>query len=353
MDVLDLHIRLARGPFTLTVDQPLPLQGLTAVIGPSGAGKSTLLRVIAGFERGNGRIAFGSEVWEDGPRFVPPHLRRVGFVFQRPELFPHLTVAQNLAYAARRAGGNDQSAQVIRDYGLDPLLDRRTPTLSGGEAQRVALARALLSRPRLLVMDEPLSALDPARKSEILPHIERLRDRDGLPILYVSHSLAEVARLADNVLALAEGRAVALGPVAQVFADPASAAAFGGEEPGSLITVRVARQEPDGLARLEGAGGTLFAPLPQAHPGQSLRLMIRSRDVMIATTRPEGISALNILPARVARIGATHGASTEIFLDCGGQNLRALVTNRSVGALNLGAGTDCHAILKSVVLAQD
>ena len=353
MPALDLHVRLSKGRFALNLDLALPTQGLTAIFGPSGAGKSTLLRIIAGFERAHGRVAFGSEVWEDAARFVPSHRRGVGFIFQRPELFAHLTVAQNLAYAARRAGGEDQMGDIVRDYGLAPLLDRRTPSLSGGEAQRVALARTLLSRPRLLLMDEPLSALDPARKAEILPHIERLRDRDGLPILYVSHSLAEVARLADRVLALAQGQVAACGPTDAVFADPASAPAFGGEEPGSLIVVRVACQEPDGLVRMEGAGGTLFAPLPQAQPGQALRLMIRARDVMIAIHRPEGISALNILPAKIMRIGPASGASTEVLLDCGGQRVRALVTNRSVSALGLCVGTDCHAILKSVALAQD
>ncbi|MCX8508143.1 MAG: ATP-binding cassette domain-containing protein, partial [Rhodobacteraceae bacterium] len=235
MGGLELSLRLRRGSFTLEMEQTLPANGLTAIFGPSGAGKSSILRAIAGFERTGGRISLMGEVWEEGGFFRPPHQRRVGYVFQQPQLFAHLDVVGNLRYAARRGAGENALAELVRDFDLAPLLARRPAALSGGEAQRVALVRALLTSPRLLLMDEPLSALDAARRAEILPHIERLRDQVGLPILYVSHSMAEVARLATHVLALSNGKVAGFGRTADVLADAAAAPAFGGEEPGSLI----------------------------------------------------------------------------------------------------------------------
>ena len=187
MSTLDLDIRLARAGFTLAIRRSLPLAGLTAIIGPSGAGKTTLLRAIAGFERVEGRIRFGDEIWAEGRRFVPPHRRRVAMVFQRPSLFTHLDVAGNLAYAARRAGETAALPAMAARFGLTALLSRPVAALSGGEAQRVALARALLTRPRLLLLDEPLTALDRQSRDEVLPHLEMLRDAAGLPTLYVSH----------------------------------------------------------------------------------------------------------------------------------------------------------------------
>lgn len=350
---LDLAFTLARPGFTLSLDRALPLDGLTAVFGPSGAGKSTLLRAIAGFEPTGGRIRFGAESWEDGRRFVPPHRRRVGFVFQEPRLFAHLDIAGNLAYAARRAGTGAETEAIVARFELKPLLHRRTTALSGGEAQRVALARALLSAPRLLIMDEPLSALDAARRAEIMPHIERLRDEARLPILYVSHALAEVARLATRVLALAEGRVVAFGPTAEVLADAGAAPAFGGEEPGSLIEARHLGPESDGLSRLTFAGGDILVPALPAAPGETVRLLVRAREVLIARSRPERLSALNILPATVVRLTGTGPASVTAELDCGGTLLRALLTRRSAAALDLAPGVSCHAILKSVALARD
>ncbi len=354
MTGLELSFHHRRGTFGLDVTQTLPATGLTAVFGPSGAGKSSLLRAIAGFDRTGGRISLNGEVWEDGRFFLPPHRRRVGFVFQDPRLFAHLDVAGNLLYAARRGGGVQALNQMVRDFQLELLLHRRPTALSGGEAQRVALARALLSAPQLLLMDEPLSALDASRRAEILPHIERLRDQAGLPILYVSHSLAEVARLANRVLALADGKVVGFGPTGSVLADAEAAAAFGGEEPGSLIEARHEAIEPDGLSRVAFAGGSLLVPALTAHRiGQPLRLLVRARDVMVARTRPEGLSALNILPARVESLRDVGPSTTEITLTCGGTPIRARITRRSVAALGLEPGVECHAILKSVALAQE
>ncbi|MCV2869665.1 molybdenum ABC transporter ATP-binding protein [Defluviimonas sp. WL0002] len=351
MTGLDLDIRHSRGDFSLAVQAALPASGLTAVFGPSGAGKSTLLRLVAGFERAEGRIAFGDQVWSDQGHFVPPHRRRVATVFQEPRLFAHLDVRGNLSYAARRSGA--EIAPVVRDLGLEPLLPRRTGGLSGGEAQRVALARALLTRPRLILMDEPLSALDQARRAEILPLVEGLRDRLGLPILYVSHSVGEVARLATHVLAMVQGHVASLGPAEDVFANSAAAVAFGGEEPGSLIAARVIGMTDDGLCRLGFAGGEILLPEPVGPKDAKVRVFVRARDVMIAAARPEGLSALNILPAVVHAVGQVNAASSDVILDMNGSRVRARVTHRSVRNLELSPGRACHAILKSVALARD
>jgi len=350
---LELSFRLDRGTFRLQIDRTLPAEGLTAIFGPSGAGKSSLLRAVAGFERTGGRIAFQGEVWEDGRRFLAPHLRRVGYVFQEPRLFAHLDVAGNLAYPARRSGMEGEVPGLVRRFGLGPLLGRRTGQLSGGEAQRVALVRALLGRPRLLLMDEPLSALDAARRAEILPLIEELRDEGRLPILFVSHAIAEVARLAERVLGLAGGQVTGFGPVAAILSDREAGAALGDEETVSLIEARHEAVEPDGLSRLAFTGGTILVPALSIAVGQDVRLLIRARDVMIATGRPEGLSALNILSARVRSLTDLGATACEVRLDCGGARLLARITQRSARALGLAPGAACHAILKSVALARD
>lgn len=351
MSGLDFDIRVTRGDFTLEAVARLPASGLTAVFGPSGSGKSTLLRAIAGFEPIEGHVHFAGEAWAGSGRALPPFRRRIATVFQEPRLFAHLDVRGNLAYAARRNGA-DMTA-VIEDFALAPLLGRHVGGLSGGEAQRVAIARALLTRPRLILMDEPLASLDQARRAEILPLIEALRDRLGLPILYVSHSVAEVARLATHVLALSMGRVVGLGPAETVLADARAASAFGGEEPGSLIAARVLGMTEDGLCRLATPAGEILMPGPAGSAGAEVRLFVRARDVMICLSRPLGLSALNILPARVIEVTGIDAATVEAHLDLGGLRLRARLTRRSVGTLGLVPGIACHAILKSVALARD
>ncbi|MFZ1348589.1 MAG: molybdenum ABC transporter ATP-binding protein, partial [Tabrizicola sp.] len=306
--------------FTLDAAFEAP-EGVTALFGRSGSGKSTLVNAVAGLLRPDkGRITLdGSVLLDTGlGRMLPPHRRRMGYVFQDGRLFPHLTVRQNLAYGRWFApkGQGAEMGRIVDLLGIEPLLDRRPGALSGGEKQRVAIGRAILSNPRLLLMDEPLAALDEARKAEILPYLERLRDEVRLPILYVSHSVAEVARLATTVILMEAGRVTASGPATELLADPAIAPAMGLREAGSMILARVAGPEEDGLTRLETGGGPVFLPDVGAAPGGTLRLRILAQDVMLATERPRGISALNVLAATVEeiRLGEGPGAMVRLRL---------------------------------------
>lgn len=320
--------------------------GITAIFGRSGAGKTTLINAVAGMMRpAHGRITLDGQVLSEGRAFVPPHRRRVGYVFQDGRLFPHLTVRQNLGYGRWFNGAAADGGRIVEMLGLGPLLDRRPARLSGGEKQRVAIGRALLSAPRLLLLDEPLAALDDARKGEILPYLERLRE-EGLPILYVSHSVAEVTRLAAQVVLLEAGHIVARGSPAEILADPAAGLERG--DAGALLRVRFIGQEGDGLARFESEVGPLFLAA-EGTAGQTLRLRIRAQDVMIARTAPEDISALNVLPAVVESL-APQGHEVLVRLRLGSDRLLARITARSAQALALAPGVRCHAVLKTVAI---
>ena len=348
------------GDFTLEAAFDAP-PGVTALFGRSGSGKSTVVNAVAGLLRPDaGRIVLGERVLFDSAARVnlPPHRRRMGYVFQDARLFPHLTVRQNLTYGRWFAGTGTDSSELARItdlLGIGALLDRRPGALSGGEKQRVAIGRAILSNSQMLLMDEPLAALDEARKAEILPYLERLRDELRLPILYVSHSVAEVARLATSIVLLEAGRVMAAGPAATVMADPAMAPVMGLREAGALISATVAAHEDDGLTRLSSAGGPIWLPRVGAVPGHVMRLRILAQDVMLATTRPEGLSALNILTATVEeiRLGDGPGAIVRLRLRMGDEALLARITRRSVQALGLGTGDQVFAVLKSVSVAQD
>ena len=353
---LSFDISLARPGFNLSIAGGLPDRGLTVLFGPSGSGKSTLLRILAGYERGaTGRVSFGETPWQEGRRFVAPHLRGVGYVFQDARLFPHLDVAGNLNYAATRAtrrGEGPDMDGAISALGLRALLDRPTTTLSGGERQRVAIARALLSCPRVLLMDEPLSSLDEPARAEILPHIEALRDAAGVPILYVTHSASELARLADRVMILRDGGLVRSGPVDEVLSDPEAIPALGVREAGAVLPATLARHEADGLSRLTISGGDLLLPRVQAQPGARLRVRIHAHEVIVALTRPEGLSALNILPATVTQVHLGGGPGAAVQLRLGDDLILARITRRSAEALALAPGVDCFAVIKSVAVAQ-
>lgn len=353
---LEVSLRHRLGAFDLAVDFAVP-PGVTALFGRSGAGKTSVAQAIAGLLRPReGRIVADGTVLLDTARRIDisRHRRRVGYVFQEGRLFPHLSVRQNLRFgqwfAPRASAPVAQFDALVEMLGLGALLERGPAALSGGEKQRVAIGRALLANPRILVMDEPLAALDAARKAEILPYLERLRDDPRLPIIYISHSVDEVARLANSIIALRDGQVVARGPAGAVLASPELAPILGRREVGVILEATLLRQAEDGLSELAIPGGALTVPRVAAQPGDRLRIRVRARDVMIALTRPEGISALNILPATVVAVEPGGAENVELRVACGGVELRARVTRRSRDALGLAPGRACFAVLKSVAV---
>ncbi|MDO9527381.1 MAG: molybdenum ABC transporter ATP-binding protein [Gemmobacter sp.] len=354
MTELSVDVRVSYPDFALEVAQGFAGAGITALFGPSGCGKSTLLRVIAGFERrAKGQVAFGAEVWQGGRAFVAPYRRGVGFVFQDARLFPHLTAQGNLDYAHRRAAREPARYSfddVVDVLDLAPLFTRRTGQLSGGERQRVAIGRTLLARPRLLLMDEPLAALDTKRKAEILPYIARLPQAFGLPIIYVTHALAEVTQICDRIVALDGGRVVATGGVAETLERLDLAGVQGRFEAGAVLTGHVAGQDPQlHLSRVDLGGTVLEVPEIGLSIGDQVRLRVRARDVSLALTRLDGLSIRNQLAARVLTITPEHDtAYAEVLLDLGPQHLRARITRAAVQALGLLEGQEVTALIKSV-----
>ena len=330
---------------------------LTALFGRSGSGKTTLVNIIAGLIRpDHGRVVVDGETVVDTERgiFVPKHRRRVGYVFQEGRLFPHLTVRQNLAYGrwfVPRAQRYARPDDIIELLGIGALLDRRPGSLSGGEKQRVAIGRALLASPRLLLMDEPLAALDDARKLEILPYVERLRDVAKVPIVYVSHAVAEVTRLATTVVLMSDGRIAAIGDVMEIMGRLDLFPLTGRYEAGAVLETTVAGHETRyDLTVLRAAGGELRVPQIDLPVGASLRVRIRARDVMLALTRPEDVSALNILEGRITEIGPEEGPVVDVGLDLAGARLLARVTRFTIERLALTPGQAIFAIVKTVAL---
>jgi len=345
--MLEVAVRHRFAGFGLDVDFAAPA-GVTVLFGRSGSGKTSVVNAVAGLLRADGARVVVGGVDVSG---LPAHRRRIGYVFQDARLFPHLTVRQNIGYGRWFAGGAGDLGAVADLLGLTGLLDRRTAALSGGEAARVAIGRALLAAPRLLLMDEPLAALDAPRKAEILPYLERLRDEVRVPILYVSHALSEVARLATTLVVLDQGRVQRAGPLAEVLADPSLAPILGLREAGAVISARVSVQEADGLTRAETAGGPLFLPRVAAEVGTVLRLRIPAQDVILSRERPVGLSALNILHCEIVSLRFGDGPGALVQLRLGPELLLARITRRSAEALGLEPGMACCAILKSVAVA--
>lgn len=356
MSTLDFDIRIAFKDFSLDLSHCMPLAGVTALFGPSGSGKSTLLRIFAGLERGaSGRIAFAGETWQAGSSntAMPVHRRGIGYVFQDARLFPHLDVAGNLRFADRRSrhiGGEIDFVRVVAGLDLAPLLARRTSSLSGGERQRVAIGRTLLTRPRLLLMDEPLAALDLKRKAEILPYIETLPRALGIPAIYVTHDIEEVARLADRMIVLHNGRITATGDVESILSRLDLGSDDDRVEPGVALTARVREHDSHyHLTHLDLHGHLLTVPQIDAAIGRSVRLRIRARDVAIATRRPVDISVRNILPVTILEISSfTDVAHADLLMDLSGSRLRARITRQSVDDLRLQPGLAVFAVVKSV-----
>jgi molybdate transport system ATP-binding protein len=332
--------------------------GVTALFGRSGSGKTSLVRAIAGLSNPqSGRIEIDGEVLLDTERgiFVPMHRRRFGYVFQEARLFPHLSVRQNLLYGrwfAPRAGQADNFAHVVELLGIGPLLDRGPGNLSGGEKQRVAIGRALLSSPRLLLMDEPLAALDDERKAEILPYLERLRDETAMPIVYVSHSVAEVARLSDRVVMMSDGRVEMTGTPSEVLSG-SQLQSSERREAGVVLSGTVESIDPaHSLATVRLSSEVLVVPNAQAQVGQSVRLHIPERDVMLAIKRPEGLSALNILEGQIAQMDAEGEGVVRVTIRCGEDVVLARITGLSVQRLALEPGLPIYAVIKTVALAR-
>ncbi len=354
MSLIEARFRSTLGAFDLNAAFSMPGQGVTALFGPSGSGKTTLLRLIAGLARADGRLVVNGEVWQDDKTFLPTHRRALGYVFQEASLFPHLSVRGNLDYGWKRvpaAGRTLNRDDVIGWLGLDSLIERAPHQLSGGQRQRVAIGRALLSCPRLLLMDEPMAALDANARAEILPYLERLHRELALPVLYVSHALDEVARLADHLLLIDDGRIAYQGPLAEgmtrldlplahrdVAATVLDAIVVG--QDAELQLTRVAC----GSVELELAGlhGSLGAPL---------RVRVAARDVSLALAMPQQTSILNLLPAQVVELAEDAPGQVLVKLALGETPLLARITRKSARLLNLEKGARVIAQVKSVAVA--
>ncbi len=354
---LSVTVRHAFPGFELDVSFEAP-PGVTVLFGRSGSGKTTTVNAVAGLLRPEaGRAA--ADGWElfDIARgaWLPPHRRRLGYIFQEGRLFPHLTVRRNLLYgrwfAPKESPGEDMG-RIVEMLGIGHLLGRRPGALSSGEKQRVAIGRALLASPRLILADEPLASLDEARKAEILPYFERLRDEVSVPVLYVSHSAAEVARLATTVIALEDGRAVRQGPAVEVLGDP-TVTPVGARGAGAVLEATVVRHHDDGLSEIDAGGIGLFLPRVPHAPGSRIRVRIAAHEVLLSRKEPEGLSALNVLPGTVesVRAGDGPGAIVSVRTDAG--TILSRATRRSTEALGLAEGVQCHAVIKTVAIAPE
>lgn len=350
-NTLGISLRLVRGAFQLHADLHLPMQGTTVVFGPSGCGKSTLLRAIAGLEpAASGQVQIAGELWQ-APQFrLPAHRRAVGMVFQHSALLPHLSVEGNLRYGWKRAGASvAQLAQWIERLQLTPLLARRPHSLSGGERQRVALARALVTAPKVLLLDEPLSALDAQRRSEILPFLETVRRDAGIPIVYVTHAAEEMARLADHLVLMDAGRITAAGPALDVLNRSDLPLALR-DDAGVVLDARVIECDPHGLLALHTRAGTLYAHGAAHSPGTPLRVRIQARDVSLALHHHDDSSLLNLLPASLEALDALPGGQVQVRLLANGTPLLARISHRSLDRLQLQPGMPLWVQIKAVAL---
>ena len=345
-----------RGAFRLAARFTAPTPGVIALFGASGAGKTTLVNAIAGLIPATGTVRLDGVAWLDsaGGVDLPAERRRIGYVFQDARLFPHLDVASNLGYGERRAPPGQQFAtrdEIVALLGLGPLLTRRVHRLSGGERQRVALGRALLAQPRLLLLDEPLAAIDAARRDEVLPYLESLRDRFAIPMLYVSHRYDEVLRLATHVVLLASGRVLASGSPSELSLDPGLRAIVGVDAVGAVLEVEVAAADAaTGLVSVAVGGGRLRLAMPDARVGARLRLHVLARDVILATAPPHGLSVRNALAGTLAEIVAEGSDAVLAVVDLAGARLLARVTREAVAELGLQPGLPVWALIKAASL---
>ncbi|MGD2116987.1 MAG: molybdenum ABC transporter ATP-binding protein [Chromatiales bacterium] len=351
---VDLRFDIRRDAFRLQVDEQLPQRGITALFGPSGCGKTSLLRAIAGLDKhAGGFLQVGDSVWQVADRFVPPHRRPLGYVFQEPSLFAHLDVRGNLEYGRKRVARQELKIglqQAIELLDIGHLLQRRTDALSGGERQRVAIARALAVSPQLLLLDEPLVALDVRRKQEILPYIESLHQQLDIPVIYVSHAPDEVARLAHHMLLFDVGKVTAAGPVGELLTRLDLPLAHG-DEAEALIEAQVAGHDDEyHLTYLDFSGGRFTVVRKDLPAGQKVRLRVLARDVSLTLQPQTGTSILNIFPASVDSIMPEGEAQVTVRLLVGDAALLARITRKSADALDLQPGKQLYAQAKSVAL---
>jgi len=355
------NFRGTLGRFTLGAAFEVPATGVTALFGPSGSGKSTVLRCIAGLQHLPGSFcAIDGDIWQDQTIFLQPYQRPIGYVFQEASLFQHLSVRRNLFYGAPRGeahsgAGSIPFDEVIDLLGLVALLDRSPHHLSGGERQRVAIGRALLSQPKLLLMDEPLSALDRLTKDEILPFLERLHQRLSLPVIYVSHDMTEIERLADHLVLMQAGAVLAAGPLGALQSDPSLPLAAGRDAAVNFDAKVEAYDAAYGILTLQIDGGRLLVPAAAASTGERRRLRIAASDVSLAREAPGASTMLNALPARIVSKSQVGVSEVLVVLalgsDGGGTRLLARVTRRSWDLLQLCGGMNVFAQVKGVALA--
>ncbi len=354
--MIRIDIAIDQGDFHLNASIETPDRGVTGIFGPSGSGKTTIINAVAGLViPTSGRISVGKRVLFDRTAGIslPPEKRRIGYVFQEDRLFPHMDVRQNLLYGARRRASiaTAKIDPIIEMLGIGPLLRRRIANLSGGEAQRVAIGRALLSAPDILLMDEPLSSLDQSRKEEVLPYLERLADHSGVPILYVTHAIEEMIRLADHAAVIEEGKISACGPLAEVMARSNVPSLIKRRDAGTIIHATVTGHDlDDSVTKITFDGRTLYVPLLDRPEGALVAVRILARDVAISLECPEHTSVLNILPATISEILEGPEARVDVTLDAG-QTIRARITRRSARRLGLEPGMSIFALVKAVSFA--
>lgn len=354
MEHIKARFQLDWPGFALDVDLDLPARGVTAIFGHSGSGKTTLLRCIAGLERARqGHLAFRSQIWQDDKTWVPTYKRSLGYVFQEASLFPHLNVLKNLKFGMDRTKSEKTVSldQAIELLGIGHLLARKPDRLSGGERQRVGIARALAVSPQILLMDEPLAALDLKRKQEILPYLERLHDELDIPVLYVSHSPDEVARLADHLVAMENGKVVANGPLGETLAR-LDLPIHLGEDAGVVLDAVVGERDAQWhLARTDFAGGSLWARDPGLPVGRRVRVRVLARDVSLSNQHQSDTSILNLLPGKVDAIADDeHPGLALVRVKVGESMLVSRLTKRSAANLEIAIGKPIWVQVKSVAL---
>ena len=361
--MIHLQINIARSAFELKLELQLPAQGITAIFGPSGSGKTTLLRAVAGLEKNpQGLIQIGENIWQDTKQgiYIPTWQRSLGYVFQESSLLPHLSVAENLNFGLKRVLKSANSAPTaankalqasIELLGIGGLLQRMPDELSGGERQRVAIARAIAMQPQLLLMDEPLASLDAARRQEIFPWLARLRDELKMPMLYVTHSAEEVARLADHLVVLDQGHVKAQGSVSAVLTQVVNPVVVG-EDAGALIAGCIGAVDAQWhLSRVDFNGGCIWMRDAGLPVGKAVRIRILARDVSLAISEPTNTSIQNQLRGSIQSITPdAHPSQVMVVLKCGAEEVLARVTNRAVNELALQVGMPVWAQVKSVAL---